>query len=137
MGAILGFSFNEEDIVAVMEKYNAVDEDEKMRHARTVHSSLQVSVDYGILKSSQMGKNITYTFAHALWMKTITLHILDAWKDEMRALIDAATANNEIAIRYDWDELAGVKADLLSMRQQNYDIQQSIKELRALINRAR
>ena len=137
LGAILGFSFDERDVVAVMERYNDVGEDDKDSHARTVRSSLQESVEYGVLKCTEAGELTTYQFAHALWMKTIALHILDSWKDEMRDLIDVATNNGNISIKYDWDELSSVRANLLSMRQQNTAIQESINELRSLINRAR
>ncbi|CAB9531347.1 cyclase type 10 [Seminavis robusta] len=137
LGSILGFSFAEKDVVLVMEKYNDVREEDKKRHAKNVHTSLQESVTCGILKCTDDGYNVKYTFSHALWMKTIVLHILDAWKDEMRALIDVATEDGDICIRYDWDELAQIKADLCSMRAQNTSILQSISELRALINRAR
>lgn len=139
LGAILGFSFEESDIVAVMEKYNDVGENNKESHARNVRSSLQESVEYGVLKCTEgIGKTI-YQFANALWMKTIATHILDSWKDEMRALIEVATddENCNICVKYDWDELASIKANLSSMRQQNAGIQDSIKELRSMISRAR
>jgi predicted ATPase len=137
LGSILGFTFTENDVVLVMERYNDVRGEDRERHAQNVHNSLQVSVQFGILKRSDIGYDIKYTFSHALWMKTIALHILDAWKDEMRALIDVATTDGDISVKYDWDELAKIKADLFSMRQQNSSILQSIGELRALINRGR
>lgn len=137
LGAILGFTFAEEDIVLVMEKYNDVMEEEKARHAESVHSSLQESANYGILKRTDIGSRISYSFSHALWMKTIAKNTLDAWKDGMRKLIDDATSDSDISIKYDWDELTKIKDDLSSMRQQNHKILQSISELRALIDRAR
>lgn len=135
LGAILGFKFDERDVVLVMERYNDVIIEDKARHAANVHSSLQVSVEFGILKCSDVGGYTTYTFSHALWMKTIAVHILDAWKDEMRELIDVATTSGDISIKYDWDELASIKEDLSSIRQKNHSILDSINELRALIHR--
>ena len=137
LGAILGFTFSEKDVVLVMERYNDVRKQDKSQHADTVRSSLQESVEYGILKRSVVCGRVTYTFSHALWMKTIAVHILDAWKDEMRILIDVATTQGDIALEYDWDELEKIKADLSSMRQQNRNILQSISELRALIKAER
>lgn len=91
LGAILGSTFEEKDIVSVMEKYNDIPDQKKEAHAASVHASLQDSVQYGILKCEPAGK--TYTFSHALWRKTIGLHILDEWKDEMRALIEDIEAD--------------------------------------------
>jgi predicted ATPase len=136
LGAILGFTFAEKDVVLVMERYNDVMGEDKARHAANVHASLEESVEYGILKRSDVGNTVKYTFSHALWMKTIAVHILDAWKDEMRVLIDVATTNGDISIKYDWDELAKIKEDLSSLRQKNHNILESINELRALIGRA-
>lgn len=96
LGAILGFSFQEKDVVAVMEKYNDVAAEDRARHAQTVHSSLQGSVEFGILKCNGEGEEITYTFAHVLWSKTISQHILDAWKDKMRALIDIVKGDDAV-----------------------------------------
>lgn len=137
LGAILGFTFKEKDIICVMERYNDVDEYEKESHTRTVRASLQESVDYGVLKCTGAPGNTTYKFSNALWMRTIALHILDSWKDEMRALIDVATDDGNISVKYDWDELASIRENLSSMRQQNAGIQESINELRSLIQRAR
>ena len=151
LGAILGFSFQERDIIHVMERYNDVAEDSTDSFAESVHASLQETVQCGILKCSPDGS--TYTFSHQLWMKTIALCILDEWKDEMRALIDVGTSlnnwantnissnsgsNNEArdpaAIQYDWDEMASVRANLQSFRKRNGDIQESLNELRTLIH---
>ena len=137
LGAILGFTFAERDVVLAMERYNDVREEDKARHAENVHASLEESVEYGILRRSDLGGKVTYTFSHALWMKTIAVHILDAWKDEMRNLIHVATTDGDISIKYDWDELARIREDLSSMRQKNHNILQSISELRALIDRTR
>lgn len=80
LGAIFGFTFAEENVTLVMEIYNDVEEEDKARHAANVHSSLQESVECGILKCSDTGGNTLFSFSHVLWMKTITLHILDSWK---------------------------------------------------------
>jgi len=135
LGAILGFNFAEKDVVAVMEKYNNVAERDKTSHARDVRSSLKDSVEYGILKcTEEVDGSLFYQFAHALWMETITLHILDSWKDEMRAMIVEASNDGCISVKYDWEEIARVRANFKAMHQKHDGIQETIKELRSLIN---
>ena len=88
LGATMGYSFKEKDVIVVMEKYNNTEGESKARQAALTHSNLQEAVRAGILKYSDRGE-VTYTFSHSLWMKTIELNILDAWKAEMHVLIEA------------------------------------------------
>lgn len=87
-GAILGQSFILSDIVAVMERYNAIPPDEKSQHEELVRASLQEAAEHGFLSTSNFAGTDMYNFSHPLWREMISKNILQEWKDSMQKLID-------------------------------------------------
>jgi predicted ATPase len=103
LGAILGTGFELMDVVTIFEQYRGIKPEERLRHARSVHESLEEAVREGILKvengalgvqarynSSEhpyAANNKTYKFTHDVWRSNILRLTLDEWKRDMHSLI--------------------------------------------------
>jgi len=106
LGAILGPTFELLDVVTVFEQYRelrGVQTGERLKHAKSVHASLEDAVKEGILEIATgesalhtrytmsehpyASENTTYKFTHEIWIRNILSLILDEWKKEMHSLI--------------------------------------------------
>lgn len=103
LGAILGNVFELLDVVSVFEQYRGVHEEERLKHAKSVHESLEEAVRKGILevatKENEIharysssdhpyaASNTTYKFTHDVWRSNILRLTLDEWKRDMHTLI--------------------------------------------------
>lgn len=106
LGAILGPTFELLDVVTVFEQYRelrGVQTGEQLKHAKSVHESLEEAVKEGILEIATgesalhtrynmsehpySSENTTYKFTHGIWISNILSLTLDEWKKEMHGLI--------------------------------------------------
>jgi tetratricopeptide (TPR) repeat protein len=103
LGAILGSAFELMDVVTVFEQYRGVQKDERLKHAKSVHESLDEAVKKGILEVTDResaiharynasdhpyaAHNTIYKFTHDVWRSNILRLTLDEWKKDMHSLI--------------------------------------------------
>lgn len=103
LGAILGSAFELMDVVTVFEQYRGVEKDDRVKHAKSVHESLDEAVKKGILEVANRetatharynasdhpyaSNNATYKFTHDVWRSNILRLTLDEWKKDMHSLI--------------------------------------------------
>lgn len=103
LGAILGTAFELMDVVNVFEQYRGVQKEERLKHAESVHESLEEAVRNNILEVTNREQaiharynasdhpyaahNKIYKFTHDVWRSNILRLTLDEWKKDMHSLI--------------------------------------------------
>jgi len=86
LGAILGETFAFDDVVAIMERYEDIKDEEKISHAEHIRESLEEAKDNGILGSAP--DSGTFEFIHPFWRGHISKNTLDEWKASMLGIAE-------------------------------------------------